>query len=239
MKKFYKLVSIRNADHGWAIELDGKPVRTPAGSSLRSPSESLADAIAHEWSSQETDILPETMPLTQLLVTAIDRVDKERDVIQKTVLGYLDTDLLCYRASEPPELVQKETLARDPWLFWFEKQHGVKLGTTRGLMALHHDDAAHAAVDHAVRTLDLWAFTVLQMVTSLTGSLVLALAFVTGPAQEDDLLRALYVEEDYKAEIYNEDFYGRAPHQEKAMQSVGRDLRAGRVFLENLTLKKC
>ncbi len=238
MKKFYKLVSTRAADGGWRIELDGKPVRTPSGAMLNAPSEALAMLAAQEWSAQVDNILPETMPLTQLLVTAIDRVQKERPVIQETVLGYLDTDLLCYRASEPPELVHKETTARDPWLHWYEKQCGMALGTTTGLIALRHDDRIHNHAEQAVRLLDVWGFTVLQMVTAITGSLVLALAFVSGPAQEDDLLRALYVEEDYKSAIYNEEFYGRAPHQEKSMQGVARDLKAGRVFLEALGLKK-
>lgn len=238
MKKFYKLVSTRAADGGWRIELDGKPVRTPSGAILNAPSETLANLIAQEWIAQDKDILPDTMPLTQLLVTAMDRVRKERPDIQDTVLRYLDTDLLCYRATEPVALVKTEEAARDPWLRWFEKQYGVSLGTTTGLIALRHDDRAHAQAGQVVRALDLWSFTVLQMVVSVTGSLVLALAFVSGHAQDDDLLCALYVEEDYKSDIYNEEFYGRAPHQEKSMQGVARDLKAGRVFLEALGLKK-
>lgn len=238
MKKFYKNVTTSAKEDGWVVELDGKNVRTPGGLPLKAPAEALAKAIAQEWHEQETDILPDTMPLTQLLVTALDRVEQERVAIQKNVLGYLDTDLLCYRASEPPELVQRENAARDPWLHWFEKHFGEKLGTTTGLMALAHSERAHNLVENEVRSLNLWAFNVLQVVTAATGSLVLALAFVKGPAEEDDLLRALYVEEDYKAAIYNEEFYGRAPQEEKNIKAVVRDLKAGRQFLAILGLKK-
>jgi chaperone required for assembly of F1-ATPase len=238
MKRFYKLVSTAAKDGGYVIELDGKPVRTPGGRLLLAPAQSLATLIAAEWTAQVDNILPDTMPLTQLLVTALDRVEQGRADIQATALGYLDTDLVCYRAADPEELVKRETAARDPWLRWFEKHYNCKLNTTTGLVALRHDDLAHVQAADAVRALDLWAFNVLQSVTASTGSLVLALAFVVGPAQEDDLLRALYVEEDHKSEIYNEEFYGRAPHQEKAMAAVARDLKAGREFLEALGLKK-
>lgn len=237
MKKFYKNVSIAAKDSGWVVELDGKTVRTPGGLPLKAPAEELSKAIAQEWAAQENDILPDTMPLTQLLVTALDRVEQERVAIQQNVLGYLNTDLLCYRASEPPELVQREGAARDPWLQWFEKYFGEKLDTTTGLMALQHSARAHNLVEHEVRSLDLWAFNVLQVVTSVTGSLVLALAFVKGPAEETDLMRALYVEEDYKAAIYNEEFYGRAPQEEKNIKAVQRDLKAGRQFLEMMGVK--
>lgn len=238
MKKFYTLVSTRADQGGWLVELDGKPVRTPAGALLRVPVAALAEGISREWSGQQQEIVPDTMPLTQITVTAIDRVTRARDDIQETALSYFDTDLLCYRASEPPELVRRESAARDPWLRWMESTYGLTLETTTGLVALRHDEAAHFKARQAVLALDLWAFTVLQMITSLTGSLMLALAFVIGPAQPEDLLRALYVEEDYKADIYDEEFYGRAPHQEKAMQNVERDLRAGQAFLEALGLKK-
>lgn len=238
MKKFYKNVSTAAHDGGWVVALDGKNVRTPGGLPLKAPVEELAKAIAQEWDAQENDILPDTMPLTQLLVTALDRVEQERVAIQQNALGYLNTDLLCYRASEPPELVQREGAARDPWLQWFEKYFGEKLDTTTGLMALKHSARAHNLVENEVRGLDLWAFNVLQVVTAATGSLVLALAFVKGPAEEADLMRALYVEEDYKAAIYNEEFYGRAPQEEKNIKAVLRDLKAGKKFLEILGLKK-
>lgn len=238
MKKFYKSVSTAAQDGGWVVALDGKTVRTPGGLPLKAPAEDLATAIAQEWDAQDTDILPDTMPLTQLLVTALDRVEQERAAIQENVLSYLNTDLLCYRASEPPELVQRESAARDPWLGWFERHFGEKLGTTTGLIALTHGARAHNLVEHEVRGLDLWSFNVLQVVTAATGSLVLALAFVKGPAEEVDLMRALYVEEDYKAAIYNEKFYGRAPQEEKNIKAVMRDLEAGRRFLEIMGLKK-
>lgn len=238
MKKFFKLVSTARKDEGWYVELDGKPVRTPSGSLLVIPVEPLAEEIAREWREQGEEIKPETMPLTQILVTALDRVSQERDSIQASVLRYFDTDLLCYRAEQPDTLVAREAAARDPWLGWFGRTFGETLSTTTGLMVLHHSEQAHAKVMHAVRDLDLWGFTVLQMVTAATGSLILALAFVTGPAHEDDLLRAVYVEENHKSDLYNEEFYGRAPQQEKAMQDVARDLKAGRIFLACFGLKK-
>lgn len=238
MKRFYKIVATQSQDAAWTITLDGKPVRTPGGQLMKAPNEPLAQAIAAEWAAQESDILPDTMPLTQLLVTALDRVEKDRDIIQAQTLSYFDTDLLCYRAAEPDTLVAREAAARDPWLHWFEQQFGEKLQTTTGLIALKHSARAHNMAEHTVRGLDLWAFNVLQVVTSATGSLILALAFVVGPAEEQDVLRALYVEEDYKADIYNEEFYGRAPQLEKNMATVLRDLKAGRQFMDLTGFKK-
>lgn len=234
MRKFYKLVSTRAAQEGWVVELDGKPVKTPSGTVLCAPTQALAELAAAEWAAQVDQIVPDSMPVTQILVTGLDRVAKDRAAMEPPVLAYLDTDLLCYRASEPPELVQRENAARDPGLAWFEKRFGVALFVTNSLSALHQPTDAHDKVREAVTSMPLWKFNILQLVTGLTGSLVLGLAFVERASTVDGCLKALYVEEDHKADIYDEDFYGRAPQTEASIANARRDLEAAQAFLNAL-----
>jgi|JI10StandDraft_1071094.scaffolds.fasta_scaffold29960_2 chaperone required for assembly of F1-ATPase len=234
MKRFYKVVSTRAAQDGWVVELDGKPVKTPSGTVLHAPTAALADLAAAEWAAQTDQIFPDSMPVTQILVTGLDRIAKDRAAMEAPVLAYLDTDLLCYRASEPPELVDREQAARDPGLAWFEKRFGVALPVTNGLAALRQPQDAHVKVRDAVTSMPLWPFNILQLVTGLTGSLVLGLAFVEGACTADDCLKALYVEEDHKADIYDEEFYGRAPQTNASIASAKRDLDAAQAFLKAL-----
>ena len=58
MKRFYKEVSVTAQDGGYAVLLDGKPVRTPGGNALELPTEKLASAIAAEWRGQGDEIVP-------------------------------------------------------------------------------------------------------------------------------------------------------------------------------------
>ena len=108
MKRFYKLVSTKKEPGGFGVCLDGKPVKTPSGTLLLAPTENLADEIVKEWAAQEEIIVPDSMPLTQILTTKIDRISKERQAMSEAVMKYLDTDLLCYRTTEPPELAQMQ-----------------------------------------------------------------------------------------------------------------------------------
>ena len=48
MKRFWKEVAAAPEEGGWAIRLDGKPLRTPARNALLVPTEALAQAIADE-----------------------------------------------------------------------------------------------------------------------------------------------------------------------------------------------
>ncbi len=234
MKRFYTIVSIMgDPDSGFAVQLDGKAVRTPCGANLMAPNEGLAEAIAQEWRDQKETIKPEMMPITQLMVTSIDHVH-EREEMTGKLMAYLDTDLICYRVSEPQELLDKQEAAWDVWLSWFEKNFRYMLDITNDLRAMKQSPEAHKAVERRVRAYQNLHFTVLQNLTALTGSLVLALAFVAGAAKPEHIQRAVYVEEDHKAEIYNEAVHGLAPLEEQKREVMKRELAAARTFLELL-----
>lgn len=231
MKRFYKIVSTQRDMDGVAILLDGKPVKTPMENTLRAPNEALANEVVQEWAGQEEDINPLTMPLTQMLSTCLDRIAASRAEISADVLNYLNTDLLCYRTAHPPELVSAQEEHWNPWLDWFEKKFGAVLATTTDLQALSQPEEAHSAAKDFVEGLDDDRFTVLQLITSISGSLVLAMAFVDGETDADTVFDAARVEEKFKAELYNEDFYGTDPAQEKKDDAVKIDLSAAQKYL--------
>jgi chaperone required for assembly of F1-ATPase len=147
-------------------------------------------------------------------------------------LAYINTDLLCYRASKPEELVLRQKNAWDPWVDWFEKKCEATLEITSDLKALVQLPVIHDSVRRDVDTMTMPQFTVFQSVSPMTGSVILALAFVAGSAEPQDLFNAMFVEELHKAEIYNEEKYGAAPDQEVRYISAKRDLKAARIFLE-------
>lgn len=231
MKRFYKMVSSRKEAGGYAVELDGRPVKTPMKKLLLAPSEIVADALVKEWAGQGDEIKPDTMPLTQILSTQLDRIAAERGVIENTLLKYLDTDLLCYRADRPPKLREAQEALWDKHLEWFEKTLGATLETTTGLSALSQSKSAHDAVEAHVKSLDDAHFTVLQLVSSIAGSVVLGLTFVAGKTNAEEISSATHVEEDFKAKIYNEEFYGCDPAQEAKDKATHEELKSAEEYL--------
>lgn len=235
MKRFYKLVSTLETPGGFQICLDGRPVKTPLGRPLLCSTQVLADAVLREWVRQEEIVLPDTMPLTQLVSTQLDQVAENRQSMSDSILKYLDTDLLCYRAGGEPEgQAEAQCAAWDPWLDWFAERFGVRLEITDGLAALRQPEEAHEKLENAVTTLDDARFTILQLVTPLTGSVVLAMAFVEGAISAEQAFAAARVEERFKAGIYNEALYGPDPAQEKKDRAALNDLHAASAFLRLL-----
>lgn len=205
MKRFYRAVTVAPGAAGHEILLDGKPVRTPARTPLVLPTAALADRVAAEWDAQEKDIEPQTMPLTQLANTAIDRVPPRRDEVIDEIAGYGGTDLVCYRASRPAELAARQAAAWQPLLDWLEAGHGARLDCVEGLLPVDQPEGSLAAIRAAVGAFDDFSLAAVHLATGSAGSVVIALALAEGEIDPEAAFAAAYVDELFQAERWGED----------------------------------
>ncbi|ARJ68238.1 ATPase [Magnetospirillum sp. ME-1] len=206
MKRFYKECVAAPRDGGFAILLDGKSVKTPGARPLAVPAQPMAEAIAAEWNAQGDQVLPSTMPMTQLASTALDRVGPERAHMVGQLMNYAGTDLLCYRAETPGDLVSRQSTAWQPLLDWAAQALDAPLLTTTGLTAVAQPEASLAALRRHVEAYDDWRLTALQSSTAAMGSLILGLALVEGRLDAEAAFEASQVDETYQIEQWGEDW---------------------------------
>lgn len=228
-RRFYKSVAVTDGETGWGVMLDGKSLRTPAKKELSLPTRALAEAIAAEWDAQSEKIRPHTMPLMQFAATAIDRVAAERARIVADIAGYAGTDLICYRATEPTALVERETQVWDPLLDWLRRRYGVSLDVARGIVAVPQLPASLDALARVVDGHDDFALSALASLVSSTGSLVIGLAVREGELTPEQGAHAAQLDELYQAERWGED-------HEAVDRRIGQlaELVAARRFLDLL-----
>lgn len=204
-KRFYSEVTVAPRDNGFAVMLDGKPVRTPARAELIAPNEALANAIALEWRGQGETIRPDTMPMTRLANTALDRIAPRRDDAMAQIMRYAEHDLLCYRADHPADLASRQANAWDPLLTWLKTVHRVELKTGTGIAHIEQPEKSLKALDRAVAAHDDFQLAALHAATTVTGSLVIGLAFLGGRLDAEGAFAAAHLDEAYQAERWGED----------------------------------
>lgn len=205
VSRFYEAASSQPTDGGFTVSLDGRPVRTPGGVGLRVPTSSLAAAIADEWSAQSEKVAPATMPMMQLACTAIDRVGPERAAVVATVAGYGDSDLLCYRADQPADLVAAQEAAWGPLLDWAEARYSARLNKITGIVYAGQPADSLAALAAAVAAHDDFRLTALAEIVQIGGSLVIGLAVVGGRMTAEDGIAAAFIDETFQAGRWGED----------------------------------
>jgi chaperone required for assembly of F1-ATPase len=205
MKRFYKDVSVAAQHGGFAVLLDGKPVKTPRGNGLILPTEKLASAIAAEWRGQGEKIIPTSMPLLRLANTVIDGVAANRDEVIGAVLRFGENDLICYRAHQPPDLHTRQKAGWDPLLDWVAQKHGARMQVAEGLTHVDQSAEALAALRGALGDFDAFTLGALHVIASITGSTVLALAVADGFLSGPQAFQLSRIDEIYQAEKWGED----------------------------------
>jgi chaperone required for assembly of F1-ATPase len=205
LKRFYKTVSGASDGLGWRIFLDGKPIRTPGKSDLRVPFGPLAEALAFEWDAQKETINPKNMPLNRFANTVIDGIAKKRAAVVAEIAQYGASDLLCYRALEPAELVLRQQAVWDPLVDWAEQQLGAQLQIADGIMHQAQTPEAVLALQDAVEARSNWQLAPLHSMVTITGSLVIGLALLSGNLTAGDAWEAGQLDELFQAELWGED----------------------------------
>ena len=226
MKRFYKDVGVDAAAGGHRILLDGRPVHSPARRPLVMPNAALAEAVAGEWRAQGETIERAGMGLTRLVSTALDRMPALRGAAIDEALGYAGTDLLCYRAAAPAELVARQERTWQPWLDWLAAAHGARLVVTTAMLPVSQPEAAIVRLRAAVEALDDWRLVGLHGATTALGSLVLGLALLEGEIDAEQALTASLLDELFEIERW-----GRERDAERRQQALRRDVAAAASFL--------
>ena len=204
-KRFWKAATVVPGAGGFAVHLDGRAVKTPAKAALLLPTQALAEAVAAEWQAQGEKVDPTTMPVTRAANAALDKVAAQHAEVAALIAAYGETDLLCYRAERPEELVCLQAAAWDGWLDWAEARYGARLATTRGVVPIAQPEAALAALAARVAGCDIWELAALHDLVGLTGSLVLGLAVAEGALGAEAAWDASRIDETWQIAQWGDD----------------------------------
>jgi chaperone required for assembly of F1-ATPase len=226
-KRRYRAARAVALERGFGVALDSEPLRTPAGNELRTSSRGLAEAVAAEWEAQGEDIVPERMPFTRLANAATDRIAAAREATIASLAAYAESDLLCYRAEGPPELIAAEEAAWRPLLDWARERFGAELHVTAGIMPVPQSKEAVARLAEALSGYDDMMLAALHLATTGCGSLVLALALAEGRISAAEALALGQTDEAFQAARWGatEDYAARR-------EQIARDIASAARFME-------
>ncbi len=204
-KRFYEKAEVAEAEGGYAVHLDGRPVKTPARKPLALPTKAAAEMVAREFAAQEKVIDPAKMPATRLVNTAIDGIALDPQAVLEDILRFAGADLLCYRAGSPEELARRQTKGWDPLIDWAEGL-GARFTLAEGVMHVEQPREAIAAFGvHLSAFRDPIALACLHTMTTLTGSAILALAVAKGEISAEEGWSRAHIDEDWTIEQWGED----------------------------------
>ncbi len=227
MKRFWKLAEIAEADEGFRILLEGRPVKTPARADLVVASSPLAQAIAAEWNECGDEVDPRAMPLTGLANAAIDRIAPDKQNYAAGIASYGETDLICYRAEGPETLVAWQSESWDALLAWARRRYDVDFTCQTGVMHVPQPEDTVRKLAHAVAALDAFPLAGLSPQVTIGGSLVAALAVLEEMMPAEAAWDAVSLDDRWQLEQWGDD-----PEARAALDGRRGDYLAAARFLE-------
>ena len=225
-KRFWKEASVEQVAGGFTVRLDARPVKTPAKTLLVVPTLALAAAIAAEWETQSGLVKPATMPFTRSANSALDKIVPQFDAVVDMLAAYGGTDLLCYRATGPEPLVERQAAAWDPLLDWSAQTLGAPLIATAGVMHIAQDPRSLARLHDLVGAFSAFQLAAFHDLVAISGSLILGLAVTRGRLSAPEAWALSRVDEAWQIEQWGED-------EEASASEAVREadfLQAGRFY---------
>lgn len=229
MKRFWKSAAEVETDGGFKVELDGRPIKTPARAELVVPTKALAQAIADEWNECGETVDPRAMPLTGLANAAVDRVAPDKKAFAAGLARYAESDLTCYRAEGPATLVARQAESWDALLGWARRRYDVDFATCNGVMHVAQSDETLRKLGHAVASLDAFHLAGLSPLVTIGGSMVAALAVLEKMMPANEAWEAVSLDDRWQMEQWGAD-----AEAEAALDARRREFLAGARFLELL-----
>jgi chaperone required for assembly of F1-ATPase len=204
-KRFWTQAEVVESGEGFSVSLDGRELKTPAKTTFWVPTRALAEAVAAEWQAQEAKIKPETMPFTRTANSALDKVTPQFKAVAEMLAAYGGSDLLCYRAEAPQELVARQQAAWDPLLGWAKAEFGAVLVPTQGIMPVAQHATSQELLSNAVYALTPFQLAAFHDLVAISGSLVLGLAIARGQIDVDAGVDLSRIDEHWQAELWGVD----------------------------------
>jgi len=200
MKKFWKKIEIRqSSSKNFYLLLDNKKLTTPMKKELVLPSEILVNEVLREWDQNSDNINIDDLVFYGVLSTAIDKVNLEKDAYVNDIIDFIDTDLICYRAESPNDLIALQNKSWNPILLLIEKYIDVKIKVFKGIMPSNQDQKVHTEIKKLISNLSDVQISVLHRITNLIGSIFLSLCILKKDLLKEDAFECSFLDELWQA----------------------------------------
>ena len=206
MKKSWEKVSIKKiSSNSFQIMLDDRILQTPLKREFVLPNLNLTQEIVKEWDQDSKNINTESMIFYGLISTSLDKIIDNKNLYINDILDYIDTDLICYRAENPKELVELQKIKWDPIILLIERYIGTKVQVFQGILPKKQHATVHANLNNLINQFDIFEISALHRITNITGSIFLSLCVLKKDISKNEVFELSFLDELWQAENWGFD----------------------------------
>mgnify|MGYP002049815185 FL=1 len=230
MRKFWKMVKVKKkSSNSYEILLDENVLKTPMKKKLTIQNSKIAEEIYKEWNQDKNILDTDAMIFYGIISTSIDKFNNNRILYVNEILNFIDTDLICYRAEEPNDLVQWQSKNWDPILLKIEKYINNKVDVFKGIMPSKQKKGIKLKIIKFLTKFSDLEIIVLHRITNITGSVFLSLCILN-----NDLIKEKAFELSYLDELWQAENWGYEEEASNIREQINFELNRTIYFLDCL-----
>ena len=232
MKKNWKTVKVKEKSiNSYEILLDNNILKTPLKNELIIPNAKIAEEIYKEWNQKTKFLNTDNLLFYGIISTSIDKIFHNRKKYIDDVLNFVDTDLICYRANKPFDLVQWQNKNWDPIISKVEKYINInnKINIFKGIMPSRQDNEIHLEITLLLTKFSDLEIAVLHRITNITGSIFLTLCIL-----KNDKIKKSAFELSCLDELWQSENWGYEEEASKNRENINNELNRIIYFLDCL-----
>tara|TARA_B100000989_G_scaffold261113_1_gene211995 strand:- start:132 stop:830 length:699 start_codon:yes stop_codon:yes gene_type:complete len=230
MRKFWKRVQVKKkSSNSYEILLDNNSLKTPMKKELIIQNLKIAQEIHKEWNQDKNILDTDAMIFYGIISTSIDKISNNRILYINDILNFIDTDLICYRAEKPNDLVKWQSKNWNPILLKVEKYINHKIDVFTGIMPSKQNNVIKFKINKILTKLSDLEIIALHRITNITGSAFLSLCILNNDIVKEKVFDLAYLDELWQAENWG--------HEEEASnnrEKINIELNRTIYFLDCL-----
>ena len=230
MRKFWKTVKVKKkSSNSYEILLDENVLKTPMKKKLTIQNSKIAEEIYKEWNQDKNIVETDAMIFYGIISTSIDKISNNRILYVNEILNFIDTDLICYRAEEPNDLVQWQSKNWDPILLKVEKYINNKIDVFKGIMPLKQNKGIKFKITKFLTKFSDLEIIALHRITNITGSVFLSLCILN-----NDIIKEKAFELSHLDELWQDENWGFEEEASNNREKINFELNRTMYFLDCL-----
>ncbi len=139
---------------------------------------------------------------------------------------YAESDVLCYRTDQSPELAKRQADVWDPLLAWARERFDIAIHTTAGIIHIAQPPATVDRLRAALATYSAEQLVGMHTLITIGGSLITALMVAEGAIEADAAFDVTHLDELWQVKLWGEDWLATEARERREADYVAAALVA-------------
>ena len=196
---------IKSIETNYCIQINNKMAKTPNRNLIEVPTLKLAKIILKDFQIKSSKKLANIVSPIRMTNTALDKIAINNHAYIEALSLYINSDVVCYFASSPKDLVKKQNKYWLPMIKCMQDLYNINILHTSEIIAVSQSEENITKVKEILIKKSCFELSAIGVLVQLTNSIIISLALVNNKISVKDAYEISNLEEIHQSSLWGKD----------------------------------